>query len=70
MKAGWIHIIVAAFMFGLSIYTSEFLNDICRTVISCSAGLFNAMIAVMWIIIEKIDSHENKITKKTEERSE
>ncbi len=70
MKAGGIHIIVAVIMFGSAIYTSEFLNDICGTVINCSAGLFNIILAVMWIIIEKIDSHENKTTKKTSERSE
>lgn len=68
MKVG-VHIIVAAIMFGLAIYTSEFLNDICGTVINCSAGLFNVILAVTWIIIEKIDSHENKITKETEKKS-
>lgn len=70
MKSGLIHFIVALFMFGLAIYTSEFLNNICDTVMNCSIGLFNIILGVMWVIIEKIDSHENKTTKETSERSE
>lgn len=70
MKAGGIHIIVAAVMFGFAIYNSVVFNDICDTVMLCSAGLFNAILGVMFVIIEKIDSHENKITKETKERSE
>lgn len=71
MKAGGINFIIALFMFGFAIYTSIVFNDTCDTVISCTAGLFNMILGVMWVIIEKIeDSHENKTTKKTEERSE
>lgn len=69
MKGGLIHFIVAAFMFGLAIYTSAVLNDICGTVMNCSTALFHTILGVMWVIIEKIDSHENKTTKETEERS-
>lgn len=70
MKAGGIHFITALFMFGLAIYASKFLNDICGTVLDCSVGLFNTILGAMWVIIEKIDSHENKTTKETKERSE
>lgn len=70
MKAGLIHFFVALFMFGLAIYTSVVLNDICGTVMNCSTALFNTILGIMWVIIEKIDSHENKTTKETEERSE
>lgn len=70
MKSGAIHFIVALFMFGYAIYTSVVFNDICDTVMICTTGLFNTILGVMWVIIEKIDSHEDKITKKTEERSE
>lgn len=65
-----IHFIVAIFMFGLATYASEVLNDICGTVMNCSFGLLNTILGAMWLIIEKIDSHEDKITKETEERSE
>ena len=67
MKA--VHFIVALFMFGLAIYTSEFLNDICGTVMNCSIGLLHVISGAMWVIVEKIDSHENKITKEIKERS-
>lgn len=70
MKAGGIHFITALFMFGFAIYNSVVFNDTCDTVMLCSAGLFNTILGVMWVIIEKIDSHENKITKETKERSE
>ena len=70
MKSGLIHFIVALFMLGLAAYVSESFNDICGTVMNCSIGLFNAIFGAMWIIIEKIDSHENKTTKETQERSE
>lgn len=70
MKSGAIHFIVALLMFGLAIYTSESLNNICGTVMNCSIGLLNAILGAMWVIIEKIDSHENKITKEIKERSE
>lgn len=70
MKLAAIHFILAAFMFGCAIYTSVVLNDICDTVMNCSCALFNTILGAMMIIIEKIDSHENKTTKETEERSE
>lgn len=57
-------------MFGIAIYTSVVFNDTCDTVLNCAIGLLNTILGVMWVIIEKIDSHENKTTKKTEERSE
>lgn len=56
MKFGLIHFIGALFMFGVAIYASESVNDICGTVISCSFGLLNATLGAMWVIIEKIDS--------------
>lgn len=70
MKVGGIHFIVAFIMFGYAIYTSVVFNDICDTVMISSAALFNTILGAMWVIIEKIDSHENKITKETSERSE
>lgn len=70
MKSAGIHFILALFMFGCAIYTTVVLNDICDTVLNCSCALFNTILGVMWIIIEKIDSHENKTTKETSERSE
>lgn len=70
MKSGAIHFIVAFIMFGYAIYTSAVFDDICDIVISCSAGLFNAILGAMFVITEKIDSHEYKITKETSERSE
>lgn len=70
MKVSGIHFIIAFLSFVFAIYTSVVLNDICDTVMSCSAALFNAILGAMWIIIEKIDSHENKTTKETKERSE
>ena len=70
MKTALIHFIVAIFMFGVAIYASESENDIYGTVMNCTAGLFNIILGAMWLIIEKIDSHENKTTKKTSERSE
>lgn len=70
MKAGAIHFIIAFFLFGGAIYTSDVSNDICDIVMICSVGLFNTILGVMFVIIEKIDSHENKITKETSERSE
>lgn len=70
MKSGAIHFIVALSMFGFAIYTSVVLNDTCDTVINCAIGLLNAILGVMWVIIEKIDSHENKTTEETKERSE
>ena len=70
MKAGGVHFMLALFMFGLAIYTSVSLNNICGTVMNCSLGLFNAILGIMWTIVEKIDSHESKITKETSERSE
>lgn len=69
MKSGATCFIVALFMFGYAIYTSVVFNDICDTVMICTAGLFNTIVGVMWVIIEKIDSNENKTTKETEERS-
>lgn len=69
MKAGGICFIIALIMFGYAIYTSVVFNDICDTVISCSAGLLNTIVGAVGVIIEKIDSHENKITKESEERS-
>lgn len=62
MKAGRINFIIALFMFGFAIYTSIVFNDTCDTVISCTAGLFNMILGAMFVIIERIDSHENKIT--------
>lgn len=56
MKTGLIHFIGALFMFGVAIYASESVNDICGTVMSCSFGLLNATLGAMWVIIEKIDS--------------
>lgn len=70
MKAGGIHFIVALFMFGVAIYTSTVFHDTCDTVINCAIGLLNTILGAMWVIIEKIDSHENKTTKETSERSE
>lgn len=73
MKAGLIHFIVALFMIGCAIHTLvEFndIHDICDTVMSCTIGILNTILGAMWVIIEKIDSHENKTTKETEERSE
>ena len=70
MKTGGVHFIIALIMFGCAIYTSVILNDICDTVMNCSSGILNTILGAMWVIIEKIDSHENKTTKKTEERSE
>lgn len=57
-------------MFGLATYASEAFNDICGTVISCSFGLLNTILGAMWLIIEKINTYENKTTKKTSKRSE
>lgn len=57
-------------MFGIAIYASEAWNDICGTVMNCGFGLLNTILGAMWLIIEKIDTHENKTTKKTSERSE
>lgn len=65
MKAGGIHFIVALFMFGYAIYTLAVSDDICDIVMSCSAGLFNTILGAMFVIIEKIDSHENKTIKET-----
>lgn len=59
------HFIIAIFMFGFAQYASESLNDICGTVMSCSFGLLNTILGAMWLIIEKIDTNENKTTKKT-----
>lgn len=70
MKAGAIHFIIAFLSFGYAAYTAVVLNDISDTVMNCSSALFNAILGAMWIIIEKIDSHENKTTKETSERSE
>lgn len=70
MKSGAIHFIMALFMFGYAIYTLVVFNDICDIVMNCSVGLFNTILGAMWVIIEKIDSHENKIAKETKERSE
>lgn len=70
MKAGLINMIIALFMFGLAMYTALSLNDICSTVMNCGLGLLNAIQAAICTIIEKIDSHENKTAKETEERSE
>lgn len=70
MKSAAIHFIIAFLLFVFAIYTSVVLNDICDTVMSCSAALFNTILGAIWIIIEKIDSHENKTTKETSERSE
>ncbi len=70
MKSGATHFIVALFMFGIAIYTSVVFNDTCDTVLNCAIGLLNAILGVMLVIIEKIDSYENKITKETKERSE
>ncbi len=70
MKAGVPHFIIALIMFGYAIYTLVVFDDICDIVMSCSVGLFNTILGATCIIIEKIDSHENKITKKTSERSE
>lgn len=60
MKSGAIHFIVALFMFGYAIYNSVVFNDICDTVITCTVGLFNTILGVMFVIIEKIDSHEKQ----------
>lgn len=60
MKAAFIHIIITLFMFGLAIYTTLSLNDICSTVMNCSLGLLNAIQAATCVIIEKIDSHESR----------
>lgn len=70
MKAGGINFIVALFMFGYAIYQLVVFNDIFEIVIICSTGLFNTILGAMFVIIEKIDSHEYKITKETSERSE
>lgn len=70
MITAGIHFIAAILMFGLATYASEALNDICGTVMSCSLGLLNTILGAMWLIVEKIDIHENKTTKKTSERSE
>lgn len=70
MKAAFIYIIITLFMFGLAIYTTLSLNDICSTVMNCSLGLLNAIQAATCVIIEKIDSHENKTIKETLKRSE
>lgn len=59
MKSAGIHFILAFFMFGYAIYTTVVLNDICDTVMICSCALFNTILGAIWIIIEKIDSHEN-----------
>lgn len=69
MKAGVTLFIIAFFLFGTAIYTSDISNT-CDIVMSCSIGLFNTILGAMFVIIEKIDSHENKITKETSERSE
>lgn len=65
MKSGAIHFIVALLLFGYAIYISVVFNDICDTVMSCTAGLFHTILGVMFVILKKIDSHEDKITKKT-----
>ena len=70
MIAAGIHFIIAIFMFGLATYASESWNDICGTVMSCSFGLLNTILGAMWLIIEKIDTHENKTIKKNSKRSE
>lgn len=70
MKTGAIHFIVALVMLGYAIYTLVVSNDICHIVMNCTIGLFNTILGAMWVIIEKIDSHENKTTKETEKRSE
>lgn len=70
MKSGGTHFMIALFMFGLAIYTAVVHNDTCDTVLNCAIGLLNTILGAMLIIIEKIDSNENKTTKETEERSE